>query len=253
MRAFGGKKKLIDPFTPRDLFSSGCIGGWWDFSDLTTMRQTIAGASLISASADPVGTVYDKSGNNNTVIAPADSATRPTYVIGGGLTFTNANATGLRRTFGSSATNNVATALAVFQSGTLVGSDRIVSFSVSATPDYTNDNVANMIYAQAGPTVSCYRNGNMSQGSFTTSRITLATSVFDGANHTMYKNGIPFAAIAKSTNLNANIIGIGNNAYGNESGYNDVIYEVIFLNKELLGDERVRVEQYLMRKWNIAI
>lgn len=71
--------KLLRPrqtgFDPRSI--AGLVG-WWDFSDTTTLRQTTAGATAVTADGDVVGYAADKSGNNRNMTASADSR-RPVY------------------------------------------------------------------------------------------------------------------------------------------------------------------------------
>jgi len=52
-------------FTPATLFSNGKSGLWWDYSDLSTLFQDVAGTIPVTADGDPVGLVLDKSGNGN--------------------------------------------------------------------------------------------------------------------------------------------------------------------------------------------
>jgi hypothetical protein len=49
---------------------------WLDLSDISTMRQDSAGTTAVSADADPVGKLLDKSGNNNGC-SQATSGNRP--------------------------------------------------------------------------------------------------------------------------------------------------------------------------------
>lgn len=53
------------PFSPRQLFTVGVGGAWYDPSDLSTLFQDSAGTIPVTAVGDPVGKILDKSGNGN--------------------------------------------------------------------------------------------------------------------------------------------------------------------------------------------
>lgn len=58
---------------------------WIDPSDRTSMFQTIAGSTAVTADGDVVGTANDKSGNGFHLTAVADTSVRPTSEDAGGL------------------------------------------------------------------------------------------------------------------------------------------------------------------------
>jgi hypothetical protein len=62
-------------FDPRSI--AGLIG-WWDFSDATLLRQTLAGATAVTDDGDVVGYAIDKSGNDRPMAAN-NNARRPVY------------------------------------------------------------------------------------------------------------------------------------------------------------------------------
>lgn len=64
-------------FNPASLFRNDESGIWLDPSDLSTLYQERTGATTPATIGDPVGTVLDKSGNDNHATAPSDAA-RPT-------------------------------------------------------------------------------------------------------------------------------------------------------------------------------
>lgn len=78
--------KGVDP----SVAASGCtpLSGnvlWIDPSDRTSMFQTIAGSTAVTADGDVVGTANDKSGNGFHLTAVADTSVRPTSEDAGGL------------------------------------------------------------------------------------------------------------------------------------------------------------------------
>lgn len=67
-------------FSPAQLFATSEPGVWYDPSDLTTMFQDSAGITPVTAPAQPVGRILDKSGRG-THATQSTSASRPTYGI----------------------------------------------------------------------------------------------------------------------------------------------------------------------------
>lgn len=68
----GGASPSFDPAT---LFAGGVQGGWWDISDLSSLRQNSDGTGAVAV-GDPVGYIADKSGNGMHMIQPT-AAARP--------------------------------------------------------------------------------------------------------------------------------------------------------------------------------
>jgi len=71
-------------FSPALLFAGGAEGAWYDPSDLSTLFQDSAGTTPVTASGQPVGLMFDKSGNGNHA-TQATAAKRPIYTEGSGL------------------------------------------------------------------------------------------------------------------------------------------------------------------------
>lgn len=73
------------PFNPATLFANGELGGIWDFNDISTLFQDIAGTIPVTAAGQPVGRVTDKGPNGDHWIAFADDGARPTYRVDTGF------------------------------------------------------------------------------------------------------------------------------------------------------------------------
>lgn len=72
-------------WTPASLFAKyGGIGGYWDFTDMTTLFQDSAGTTPVTAASQPVGRVLDQSGQGNH-LTTGSASTRPQY-NGAGIT-----------------------------------------------------------------------------------------------------------------------------------------------------------------------
>ena len=66
--------------SPASLFAGGEPGVWYDPSDLSTLFQDNLGATPVTAPAQTVGKILDKSGRGNHA-TQATLAQRPTYGI----------------------------------------------------------------------------------------------------------------------------------------------------------------------------
>ena len=75
-------------FTPSDLWVASETGGWWDFSNLSTLRVARDGTGPAPVPGDPVGRASDQGPNGLDLAAPGDSS-RPLAVTspGPGLRF----------------------------------------------------------------------------------------------------------------------------------------------------------------------
>lgn len=73
---------LSGPFSPLDLFKNGELGGFYDFSDRSSLFQDSAGTIPVTADSQPVGMIKDKSGRGNHLLQ-ATAASRPLYKTDG--------------------------------------------------------------------------------------------------------------------------------------------------------------------------
>lgn len=71
-------------FSPGDLFEQGEQGVWFDPSDMTTLFQDSAGTVPVTAAAQPVGRILDKSGRGNHA-TQATAGSRPMLRNSGAL------------------------------------------------------------------------------------------------------------------------------------------------------------------------
>ncbi|TPJ56613.1 hypothetical protein, partial [Mesorhizobium sp. B2-6-7] len=80
-KASGGAPPAFDPTS---LFGVSDDGGWYDVSDLATLKQDSGGTGAVSADGDPVGFIGDKSGKGRHLLQTTSGA-RPTLRIAGPL------------------------------------------------------------------------------------------------------------------------------------------------------------------------
>ena len=73
-------------FYPTSLFSSGEKGLFYDFSDMASLFQDVAGTTPITASAQLGARINDKSGNGN-YATQSNAAWRPQFLQAGGLSY----------------------------------------------------------------------------------------------------------------------------------------------------------------------
>jgi len=74
------KKKLL-PFSPVSLFAASQQGAWLEAFDISTLFQLSDGTTAVTAAADPIGYIGDKSGRSNHAIQTT-TARRLTYQTG---------------------------------------------------------------------------------------------------------------------------------------------------------------------------
>lgn len=125
--------------SPASLFAASEPGVWYDPSDLSTLFQDSAGTTPVTAPAQTVGLILDKSGRGNNA-TQATSAQRPTYGIN--------PITGTRNLL--LATNTLAT-----QSVTVIAVAQTLSFTGTGTVTLTGASTA-------GPLVGTGANNRVS-------------------------------------------------------------------------------------------
>jgi hypothetical protein len=82
----GGSGGGGGPFYPTSLFSSGEKGLFYDFSDMASLFQDVAGTTPITESGQTSARINDLSGNGNYATQPT-TAWRPQFVQAGGLNY----------------------------------------------------------------------------------------------------------------------------------------------------------------------
>lgn len=219
-------------FNPADLFV-GKEGIWLDFTDTSTLWQTITGTSAVASNGDPIGQVDDKA-DQASLAAPiralANDGTRPTFVTGGGAQFTAASVSYLRSILTTRYTGTtiyswmVCSVNSSSQSGA-----RIIAFNDS---DFDSDDFSagdiGAFFSRTGSNLQAIRNGAKSTQAWTSDVRAIFESKFDATNHTMYKNTSAGTPVASTGAWDSNVIHIGSldgGAYGT-TNFQGIIYEI---------------------------
>jgi hypothetical protein len=130
---------------------------------------------------------------------------------------------------------------------------RIVSLSQAGQSDFNSAARSSFIIRNGtAATIRSFRNG-ATLGSINIINATLfiATSIYNGTNHTIYSNGTAGTTVASTGNFGYTLYGIGRDP-GLTSGFlNGTVLEVIIYNAALSIAEIQEVEGYLAWKWGL--
>jgi hypothetical protein len=240
----------LRPFFPMEIPNCQL---WLDGADNSTFTFS---------SGNNIATWLDKSGNNRTATATGTITnlgningrsctnwTQTTNVAGGGV------ATYFRGLNNISLTGSSMTVFAVFQmNSTSQQNSRVVSLGLNGTVDSANTNYAAPLLRLSNTSFQGFRNGSRSTTDFSTVADipVVATSQFDGTNHTLYVNGTGYTPVASTGSFNITTYVIGNSmAEFNSVWFNGTIGEVLIFNTSLNLADRQRIEGYLADKWGL--
>jgi hypothetical protein len=238
------------PFFPTEIANCQL---WLDGADDSTFTFS---------SGNNISTWLDKSGNNRTATATGTITnlgsingrsctnwTQTTNVAGGGV------ATYFRGLNNISLTGTSMTVFAVFQmNSTSQQNSRVLSLGLNGTVDSANNNYAAPLLRLTNTNFQGFRNGSRSTTTFSTVADipVVATSQFDGTNHTLYVNGTGYTPVASTGSFNITTYVIGNSmAEFNSVWFNGFIGEVLIFNTSLNLADRQRIEGYLADKWGL--
>lgn len=225
-------------FAPTDV--SG-LKGWWDFSDATKL-YTDAGTTLVTADADLIAQVNDKSGQANHAVQ-ATGANKPAYK------------TGIQNSLSTSRYDSTDT----LRRATFTGGALSQPVAVMAVAKSTDNGVNVIVDAGAG-NFQLYGNAGswkMYAGSVITWNTTRDTAsfhifcgLFNGASSALYYEG---GAAKVSGDAGAGtMVGVALSGFGGGAGglVGD-LGEVVVVSTSSLTDVNL-LGAYLATKWNIA-
>lgn len=267
-RRRGGGGSAPAPFSPASLFGGGAKGAYFDISDLSTLFEERTGASATTpASVDGVvGTVLDKSGNDNHITAPSDAA-RPILRQAGDLYYLDFDGTNDELQFSGGALD-----IARNVSGLTIAAAQ--SFDANPTADRTIVGFSTGATAAASRTLLRAINGNLLQfggrrlDANTIASQTLASagtgvnvvvSRFDYSNAAAYlvRNRADSATIdpfqtagstSDTASLAASVGGFASAAY-----LDGRIYAIIIYDGLATGDTLADIEDWLAAKSGVTL
>lgn len=234
-------------FNPRQI--AGLIG-WWDFSDLSALRQTTAGATAVTADGDVVGYASDKSGNGRNMTASADSR-RPVYKPSilngrGGVRFDGVDDV-LAATTHTGTAPETQTWFGVFANiSTAVGSRRFIARA---------DNASLFVDLSSPPRADYWSRATTTYGGYAMGNAVYSLTYTSTAQCLVRQNGAiqitvgtPNASYRTATSL---FLG-ANSSTGSNATACDCLEAMIY-HTALSTEERLAVERYLAGKYGLTL
>jgi hypothetical protein len=226
-------------FSPK---SVGNLNLWLDANDpssLVTSGTSVSqwkDKSGVGNNGTATGTIQN-TGTINKLTALSWSGSGSTYFSG---TLTNSGTT--------------LTALSVFlMNSSSYSSARVLSLAKPGFNDFNNTAYTAAIERFSG-NFNSYRNSASRSGvTATFGSAVQVCSLYDGTNHTFYKNGTAGTAVASSGSFGYTHYEVAG-SFGEESlvPFNGIIGEVIHYNGALTTEERQKLEGYLAWKWGLT-
>ena len=240
-------------FAPSDV--SGLVA-WWDTATLSTLYQDSGRTTLVSANADPIGSITDRSGNSNHLLQTT-SGKRPTYVTSGISSVASAQFDGTDDFLETSTSLGLAscTILMAAKCTTAGGFKGVFRWAPTAADTGTNGmiwyNNGNTALTQPGAGtylvfLTTPANGDIFQetvqwsttgGSRVIRRNQAALTLSTDAGYTAPTGTMPFQ------------LGLGYTGFGNLP-WNGMIGEVLVYDSVISSGNRALCEAYLKAKWS---
>lgn len=240
-------------FTPTDLFTSTTDGGWWDFSDKTTLYTSIVDGVVVESSGEEVALIADKSGNNYDLNAKA-GRNRGVFV---------SNEAGVKTVFNGFYENASALPAAITSSSyTLIaaydheGDNDGLTEAVIGFGESTEANFHYWGYAHGTSTLIATYNYTANQ---TLNDVSVARNVkntliaiVSGSTARTYFNGI---LVGDNNNLDE-LLSVGHVGFGalernSQSAFGPAVVkfrEAVILNRAITAQELENVHTYLIQK-----
>lgn len=234
-----GAGGLVGGFSPISLFGAGDFGGFYDFSDTSTLFQNTAGTTPVTANGQSIFRVNDLSGNGNDLTAPSGA---PTWNSSGYASFDGVNDY-LRKAISRTLTDFTI----------IIGSEEI-----------SRQNNATYAFVSGMPAFGrlsahlAWSDGNyyFDTYDFTLGRTAGAATVGVGvplvASHSrsgssvsVRTNGSSFGSASASNSISADQINL---AYETSGYYNGKIFAFFFIDRALSASELQNVEDWIAAK-----
>lgn len=248
-------KSPVGDDTPLPLTIDG-LWGWWDTSDLSTLKQDSAGTTAVTAANDPVGYWVDKSGNTRAFIQSGASTIKPTYQgTNAGISFDGGDYLTL---YSQSTTFTAQTVMAVVK---LEASGNVGARVFNQVSAGGNDYNATGHYIPIRRASSLTSVGGYAAGA-DRSTVTNANGVkslivarHSGTAIVNRINGVAGSSYSHTLNytperirLMSNLVSANDN--GGETGAG-TYYELLVFSTALSTTDRAALETYLNAKWTI--
>lgn len=251
-------------FYPTSLFSSGEKGLFYDFSDMASLFQDVAGTTPITASAQLGARINDKSGNGN-YATQSNAAWRPQFLQAGGLSYMSLDgvddewATSAAMALGGADIVTVCAGVRKLNnsSGIICESDPNVVASPGSIMLFSGAGALGTGYTSTSRGAATYIS---SQGAFSSAigddkSVLYATHSISGDLSTLRKNGIDGASgvVDKGSGSFADLVlYIGGRGSGSIQFYG-YIYSLLIIARSLTTIERSQLEAWTAVKSGVTL
>ena len=261
----GGSGGGGGPFYPTSLFASGEKGLFYDFSDMASLFQDVAGTTPITASGQLGARINDKSGNVN-YATQSNSALRPQFVQAGGLSYMSLD--GVDDEWATSAVmalggaDNVTVCAGVRKlnnsSGIICESDPNVVASPGSIMLFSGTGSLGTGYTSTARGNATYSSG---QGAFSSAigndkSVLYSTHSISGDLSTLRKNGIAgtSSVVDKGSGSFADLVlYIGGRGGSGSIKFNGYIYSLLIIARSLTTIERSQLEAWTAVKSGVTL
>jgi hypothetical protein len=234
-------------FAPSDLTG---LAAWYDASDLASITKD--GANRISAIANKgggAGSMVQATGANQPFYAAAGLNSKPAIFFDASVGILSLKAS----TVALAASDKLAV-FVVAKIGLVNGSGscRVISTGLAGggegpIPMYRADGTV------TSGNLAAYRGGPMAESVTPTAVAWTAANIFDGANNTMYVNGVAGAPVASTGAIDIDELALAvQGGSANSTWWDGYISEVVLVTGGITATERTQLFDYLKAKWNVT-
>jgi hypothetical protein len=225
---------------------------WVDPSDLTTLRQTTAGATAVTTAGDPVGRALDKRAGALFSSAPSDAA-RPVYQTSGSLRYLDFDGTDDLLVSPAVTSIITATSFDVFVAAKV----NAITTNNTGSNSYENDAVISIpngefgLHFRSAGKIQAFLYPTAVEDDYTAGDPFVAHMRYTGATLSLTVNNRPTVRAAAASYTPTNNLRIGGNY---STAFTDCDVYGLFFRKELLSwAEVAAMKKYLAAKIGITI
>lgn len=231
---------MADSYTRSPVVMAG-LTGWWDADSPSTFSYT--SGVIISQWRSKAGTA------NNFVVPGASIAPTRSGSQNGRTTVVFADAPVCKLTAIAPISTDAITIIVAGKASTAtVAADRMVGITTSDQVDHVAAGHAAAIYFNTLTSIGSMRASAVKGvAPFAVNTPFVAASIYDGANHTMYKDGVAGTTVAATGTFIGPVLRIS--YQGTNAAFKGELYELMIYNRALLPAERQQDEAYLKARW----